>query len=301
MLGWRLLMSAILVPSVIGLFWLDHRIGDSAWVLLIFSLFVAFRNSYELTDLMRVRCMKPSFPVTLILSLCVVLAGWAHTWLPSHWVGKSELLVSLGFQGGMLGIGFCLLLAWEAFCYDQPGQSMESLGCNLITVFYAGGLMALTSQLRWFPNSQIGYFVIASMIICVKAGDTFAYTFGRLWGKRKMAPKLSPGKTGMGLVGAIVGSTLGGWLWLTFAGPLFASNPRPAALWIVLAYSASIGLIGLVGDLCESLIKRDVQKKDSAALMPGFGGLLDLLDSPLFAGPFALLWWQLLPPAIVGN
>ena len=178
---------------------------------------------------------------------------------------------------------------------------MESLGCNLITVVYAGGLMALTSQLRWFPNSQIGYFVIASMIICVKSGDTFAYTFGRLWGKRKMAPKLSPGKTWMGLVGAIFGSTLGGWLWLTFAGPLFTSNPRPAALWIVLAYSASIGLIGLVGDLCESLIKRDVQKKDSAALMPGFGGLLDLLDSPLFAGPFALLWWQVLPPAVTGN
>jgi phosphatidate cytidylyltransferase len=56
-------------------------------------------------------------------------------------------------------------------------------------------------------------------------------------------------------------------------------------------------MIGLVGDLCESLIKRDVQKKDSAILMPGFGGLLDLLDSPLFAGPFALVWWTLFPPA----
>lgn len=148
MLGWRLLMSAILVPSVIGLFWLDHRIGDSAWVLLIFAVFVACRNSYELTDLMRVRCMKPSFPVTLLLSVGVVLAGWAHTWSPVDWIGPSGLLVSLGFLGGTLGIAFCLLLAWEAVCYQEPGQSMESLGCNLITVLYAGGLMALTSQLR---------------------------------------------------------------------------------------------------------------------------------------------------------
>jgi phosphatidate cytidylyltransferase len=70
-------------------------------------------------------------------------------------------------------------------------------------------------------------------------------------------------------------------------------------MWIVLAYSSTMGMIGLAGDLCESLIKRDVEKKDSAALMPGFGGLLDLLDSPLFAGPFALLWWQLLPPALM--
>ncbi|MFN9718518.1 MAG: phosphatidate cytidylyltransferase, partial [Planctomycetota bacterium] len=68
-----------------------------------------------------------------------------------------------------------------------------------------------------------------------------------------------------------------------------------------LLYSASFGLIGLVGDLCESLIKRDVQKKDSAALMPGFGGLLDLLDSPLFAGPFALVWWTLWPPVMVAG
>ncbi len=103
MLGWRLLMSAILVPSVIGLFWLDHRIGDSAGVLLIFAVFVACRNSYELTDLMRVRCMKPSFPVTLLLSVGVVLAGWAHTWIPIDWVAQSALLVSLGFLGGTLG------------------------------------------------------------------------------------------------------------------------------------------------------------------------------------------------------
>lgn len=303
MLGWRLLMSAILVPSVVSLFWVDHRIGPSAWVLLAFSLFVAFRNAFELTDLMAVRHMKPNFRLSAALSLFVILAAWAHTFFPedqfaAH-ASNFSVLASLGFIGVALVVSFCVLLAWEAWRYESSGTSMESLGSNLITVLYAGGLMAVTAQLRWFPDPGTGYFVIASMIICVKAGDTFAYTFGRLWGKRKMAPKLSPGKTWMGLVGAIFGSTLGGWLWLTFGGRLFASDPRPAALWIVILYSVSIGLIGLTGDLCESLIKRDVQKKDSAALMPGFGGLLDLLDSPLFAGPFALLWWQLLPPAIL--
>lgn len=302
MLGWRLLVSAILVPAVIALFWLDHRIGSPAWLLLAFSLFVAVRNAFELCDLLAVRNIMPHFPATALLSVCVVLAGWCHVF-PGFDTIQSQsnpsVWISLGLIGAAITIGFCLLLALEAWRYEQPGQSMESLGGNLITLLYAGGLMAVTAQLRWFPNPQIGYFVIASMVICVKSGDTMAYTFGRLWGKRKMAPKLSPGKTGMGFVGAIVGSTLGGWLWITFAGPLFSANPRPAALWIILLYSASIGMIGLIGDLCESLIKRDVQKKDSAVLMPGFGGLLDLLDSPLFAGPFALLWWQFLPPAIV--
>lgn len=299
MLGWRLVMSAILVPTIIAIFWMDHQLGHSAALLLIFGLFVAFRNAFELSDLLTARDMKPHFAVSALLSMATVLSGWAHTQMvaPST---TGALLTSLGWIGITLSVSFCLLLAFEAARYQQPGRSMESLGCNLITVFYAGGLMAVTAQLRWFPDPASGYFAIASMIIVVKAGDTFAYTFGRLWGKRKMAPRLSPGKTWMGLVGAVVGSIVGGWLWLSFAGTLFASKPQPASLWIIVLYSVSIGLIGLVGDLCESLIKRDVEKKDSAALMPGFGGLLDLLDSPLFAGPFALLWWHLLPPAVLG-
>ena len=298
MLGWRLVMSAILVPCMVALFWLDERLGNSALILLGFCLFVAVRNAYELTDLMNIRNIQPHFAVTALLSSLVVLAGWGHVlFLKSEETSTAALLMSLGGIGSALTISFVALLALEALRYRGPGRSMESLGGNLLTVFYAGGLMSVTAQLRWFPNPQMGYFAIASMIICVKSGDTFAYTFGRLWGKRKLAPILSPGKTQMGLVGAIFGSTLGGWLWLTFAGELFDVTITRGSLWNVMAYSAVIGLIGLVGDLCESLIKRDVQKKDSAILMPGFGGLLDILDSPLFAGPFALAWWTLWPPA----
>ncbi len=300
MLGWRLAMSAILVPSMIAVFWLDHQLGNSALILLVFCQFVAVRNTYELTDLLNVRNIRPHFAATAGLSGFVVLAGWGHFCFPSSVpfpFPAAPVLISLGWIGAALTLSFVTLLALEAVRYREPGHSMESLSANLLTVLYAGGLTAVTAQLRWFPNPQTGYFAMASMIVCVKSGDTFAYTFGRLWGRRKLAPILSPGKTQMGLVGAVVGSTFGGWLWLTFAGRLFDITITPGALWIILAYSAVIGLIGLVGDLCESLIKRDVQKKDSATLMPGFGGLLDLLDSPLFAGPFALAWWTLLPPA----
>ena len=298
MLGWRLVMSAILVPSIVALFWLDQKLGPSALILLAFCLFVAVRNAYELTDLLKVRNLRPHFVATAGLSSLVVFAGWWHVYFPlSIEDPATSLLISLGCIGAALTFSFVALLAFEAWRYHAPGLSMESLGGNLLTVFYAGGLIAITAQLRWFPNSLTGYFAIASMIICVKCGDTFAYTFGRLWGKKKLAPILSPGKTQVGLVGAIFGSTLGGWLWLTYAGRLFNPSVAPGSLWNILAYSAAFGIIGLVGDLCESLIKRDVEKKDSAILMPGFGGLLDLLDSPLFAGPFALAWWTLFPPA----
>lgn len=300
MLGWRLLISAFLIPALIGLFWLDASQGPNAWILLVFCLLVAGRNAFELSVLLSTRQMKPSLLWAGGISLLVVGSGWLHRWLDPLLVAQPcAFLQSVGAIGLVTTLGFCGLLARECTVYQKPGSSMESLGANLVIVLYAGALLAVTSQFRWFPDPRLGYFAIGSMIIAVKCGDTGAYTFGRLWGKRKMAPVLSPGKTWMGFVGAIFGSTLGGSLWLIFAGRLFDAQPQPANILLVAAYSASIGLVGLVGDLCESLIKRDVEKKDSAPLMPGFGGLLDLLDSPLYAGPVALVWWHLFPPATV--
>ncbi|MBL8809122.1 MAG: CDP-archaeol synthase [Planctomycetaceae bacterium] len=300
MLGWRLLMSCILLPSLVAFFWLDQRLGNSGWVLLGLCSFIAVRNSFELVDLLKTRSLKPVFPLCAVLSLLVVIAGWGQILLPQL-TGSTAVaspLLSLGFIGSSIVLSFLVLLVAEAIRYEQPGSSMESLGAHVITVLYAGGLLAVTAQMRWFPRPELGYFAMASMIVCVKCGDTFAYTFGRLWGKKKMAPKLSPGKTWMGLVGAIVGSTVGGLLWLSLAGRMFDAAPKLSSIANGLAYGAVLGLVGLAGDLCESLIKRDVQKKDSAALMPGFGGLLDLLDSPLFTGPIALAWWVFLPPAV---
>ena len=112
-----------------------------------------------------------------------------------------------------------------------------------------------------------------------------------------MAPILSPKKTWEGAVGAMVGAALGGWLWLTFATPLLLPGAVPCAWSVSVLYGCIIGIAGMIGDVCESLLKRDVGRKDSAALFPGFGGLLDLLDSVLYAGPVALLLWKVLPLA----
>ena len=298
MLGWRLTISAILVPSLLALFWWDSGLGSGAPVLLLFCLFLTIRGSFEMAHLLKTRHMKPSFELTAACNVLVVLAAWMHTRLPAVSKGLYGLLVSLGLVAAALAASFTVLMMYEAARYRKPGQSMESLGANLISVMYAGGLLAVIAQFRWFPKASIGYFAIGSVIIAAKSGDIMAYTFGRLWGKRKMVPRLSPGKTWMGGFGAIVGSCLGGWLWLTFGGQLFDASPKASTLACVLGYSATMGVVGLIGDLCESLIKRDAEKKDSAILMPGFGGLLDLLDSPLFAGPFALAWWALWPPAV---
>jgi len=110
-----------------------------------------------------------------------------------------------------------------------------------------------------------------------------------------MTPLLSPGKTWMGALGAVLGAALASWAWFCSAPALFNPFWVPCPSAAALLFGAVIGVVGLIGDLCESLIKRDVGQKDSATLLPGFGGVLDLLDSVLYAGPVAYILWQILP------
>jgi phosphatidate cytidylyltransferase len=288
-------MSCLLIPSLIALFIADQTLGRTASLFALFCGFVSLRSAWELCDLLAVRSIRPSFAAAGPLAMLVALCGWIHLHL--HLDTRATVLHSLGCIGAVYTAAALLLLTLEAIRFDSPGVSMESLGGHLVILFYAGLLPAVTAQLRWFPREELGYFALASMIICVKCGDSCAYTFGRLWGRRRLTPKLSPGKTGMGFLGALVGSTAGAWLWFRFAGSLFDAAPQPSAWPVIVGYGLSLGAAGVIGDLCESLIKRDVGRKDASGLMPGFGGLLDLVDSPLYAGPLALAWWTLLPPA----
>ena len=178
---------------------------------------------------------------------------------------------------------------------------METLGVELLIVSYIGVLLGVASQLRGVAGSDAGYLVIGSLLIVTKGGDIGAYFFGRLFGKRKLVPLLSPGKTWAGAVGALIGSAATAIAWLHYATPLFTpvgSERWASPDWLSAAvYGLILGVTGLVGDLCESLIKRDVGKKDSARLLPGFGGLLDLMDSVLYASPVAYVLWKALPLA----
>jgi phosphatidate cytidylyltransferase len=288
MLGWRLTISAVLIPSLIGLFVLDHKAGAEAPYLCAFCVLLAVRASWEFADLLTTRNMEPSFRLIAICSVAIIGATW---------FGSREG-VELGSAGSaMIAVGLSIMAAFlfSAILYQEPGKSMESLGANVMGIVYVGGLLSITAQLRWVAGAEAGYLVLASVVIAAKSGDIGAYTLGRLFGKRKMVPRLSPGKTWMGGLGAVLGASLGSWAWLHWGPSLFFDEPTPISwLWSVL-FGAIIGVVGLVGGLAESLIKRDCGKKDSASLMPGFGGLLDLLDSVLFAGPVGYVLWLALP------
>ncbi|MFT5325925.1 MAG: phosphatidate cytidylyltransferase [Planctomycetaceae bacterium] len=298
MLGWRILISVILVPVLVGIFFLDHQAGESAPYLFGLCLLLVWRAAYEFTDLLKTRSFSPSFVLIGSCSTLIVVA----TWMPHLALSENSNSLLGRFAASdpsFVVFGLSILAAFlrGAIRYREPGTTMETLGADILGIAYLGVLLSVTAQLRWVAGVQAGYLVLASLVIGAKCGDIGGYTLGRLFGKKKLVPTLSPGKTQMGGVGAILGSSLAVTAWLHFAPGYFFDNGVSCNIFWSLIYGAIIGVVGLVGDLAESLIKRDVGKKDSAVLMPGFGGLLDLLDSVLYAGPVAVLLWKVLPLA----
>lgn len=301
MLRWRLVLGPILIALLVGLFTLDARAGATAPYLLGLCLFLGVRSAWELVQLLRTRAFQPSLPLVTICTVAIIAANWLQ---PLTHAGEGAVphapqslahAFALGPAMLMLALSIVALLVRSAATYRAPGTSMETLGAELLVLCYVGVLTSVTAQLRWVAGADAGYLALGSLVVCTKSGDTMAYTFGRLFGRRKMAPLLSPGKTWAGAAGALVGGALGAWAWLHFGTAWLAPHRTPCAAHWALLFGVVMGLAGMIGDLCESLIKRDLGRKDSAPLLPGFGGLLDLLDSVIFAGPVAYVLWLTLP------
>jgi len=145
---------------------------------------------------------------------------------------------------------------------------------------------AVQMRLMW------GVGALAAWVIVVKMGDTGAYCVGRLIGRHKLAPALSPGKTIEGAVGSLAFSCLGAWMAFQWLVPLDVPPwIEPGPWWGWIAFGLLVGAAGMVGDLAESLIKREAGAKDSSTWLPGFGGVLDILDSLLLSAPVAWFCW----------
>jgi phosphatidate cytidylyltransferase len=261
---------------------------------LILALLLAIRSTWELCDLLKTRDLHPAFGPCATGAALVVAAAWIPHWPVID--GMSGPMPSAGCAAAAFVISVLALFAAAAARFEAPGKTIERLGSEVLAISYCGLLLAATAQLRWIGGGTLGYVALGSLVIATKAGDIGAYSLGRLLGKRKMAPRLSPGKTWAGFVGALLGAMLGASVWLWWSPPTIEGYSVISLR--ALGFGLVMGVVGLMGDLCESLIKRDVGRKDAAALMPGFGGLLDLLDSVIYAGPVAWLWWILWPPVL---
>ena len=295
MLLWRLLISVVLILILGTLFYVDHRVGREAPFLLLLCIFLAVRGTWELAALLKTRSFEPRFPLVCCGSVAVILA----TWLKPLGIGDPTL-IGLSYLGPTMltySLVVLLLFLMAAKRFKEPGKSMETLSSEILIVSYVGVLLSMTAQLRWVAGSEAGYLVLGSLLVVTKGGDIGAYTLGKLFGRKKLNPQLSPGKTWWGARGALLSSAILSWAWLTYMPSLFNPAWQPCPWPLAILYGITIGTVGMIGDLCESLIKRDVGQKDSAPLMPGFGGLLDLLDSVIYTGPIAYLMWSLFPMA----
>jgi phosphatidate cytidylyltransferase len=180
-----------------------------------------------------------------------------------------------------------LLLTW-ALADRGPGERpLEAVGTTLLGVAYTGVLPAFILAIRHasFPErSWAGAWLVFYPLVVTWVCDTAAMFGGRRFGGAKLAPNVSPGKTKSGTVAGVVGGLV--------VAPLFAFGVFPFVgvtipVWQLLAMAAALSVVGQVGDLAESLFKREAGVKDSSHLIPGHGGVLDRLDSLYFVVPTA--------------
>lgn len=186
-----------------------------------------------------------------------------------------------------IAAGALIAFVGEMLRFKLPGGHLINLSGAVFAIVYVGLLGSFLVMLR----IAYGVPALVSMIIVAKLCDVGAYAVGRLIGRHKMAPSLSPGKTIEGAVGGLAFATFGAWFSVAILFPWATGEPSRTT-WIGVAiYGVTVGLAGMLGDLAESLIKRDVMRKDSGTNVPGFGGFLDIYDSLLLAAPVAFGLW----------
>jgi phosphatidate cytidylyltransferase len=189
----------------------------------------------------------------------------------------------------MIVVSVMLLAAGRRAWDRQTDRAIVRMAGTVLATLYLGGLswFLMAIRVKHSPHFNGSTMVVLMILLVVKFTDIGAYFGGRAMGKHKLILWLSPGKTWEGLIWGMLTAGIVGIICAHF---IRDAHLRP---WMGFVFGVVIGGIGQLGDLLESLMKRDAEVKDSGRLIPGFGGVLDVIDSPLFAAPFAYLLFSL--------
>ena len=231
------------------------------------------------------------------------LAGLLPLAVHAHYLGLIQP------RYGYLAVALLLLMALSIWARGVAGKPLGAVATTVMGAFYTGGLLSFGYAIRYHDYAaggvQIGPFPIAAggillglPVILTWATDIGAYTVGRKVGGRKLIPSVSPGKTVSGAVGGLITSALFAWLYVQFI--LRPGAQLAMTIGGALMFGVIVSVVAQVGDLFESLLKREAGVKDSSNLLPGHGGVLDRLDSLFFVLPVAylLLGWLLIPAPV---
>ncbi|HWH70212.1 MAG TPA: CDP-archaeol synthase [Candidatus Sulfotelmatobacter sp.] len=181
---------------------------------------------------------------------------------------------------------FVLGLCLRQFFSRSNTAGILAISTTLFGLMYVPWLLNFIQKINFFPGVD-GHYYLLYFILITKFSDTGAYAVGSLIGRHKMIPRISPGKTWEGFGGAIGLSTLASLTFAYFLGDRMHGNMN----WVhAIILGVLLSLSAVVGDLIESLFKREAGVKDSGKYFPGIGGILDLLDSLLFNAPIMYLY-----------
>ena len=292
MLRWRLLIGAALIAALVGLCWLDAHGPRPGIVLACVAIGAAALAAGEMRRLFRRRGVVLTTSAVYMGTVVPVVVSAIPIFFPI--LQMNSTLGSAGWLGLGMTLGLMAVFAGEMRQFTAPGESIGNVAHAALSSLYVGGLMGTLIQLRLSeaPGSIAGFrgqFALIALIATVKLSDTCQYAVGRMFGRHKLAPLISPGKTWEGAIGGILLATIisaATMAWLTQG----SAGWRPSHLLLCGCYALAVAVTGITGDLAESLLKRDAGVKDSSDWLPGFGGVLDLLDSILFAAPIGYIW-----------
>jgi len=229
----------------------------------------------------------------------IPLAGVVPLFVHARYLGLYELPLS-----GM-AIGVLALLALTIFTRGVNGKPLGAAAATVFGVLYTGGMLSFGYAIRYHDYAveplrvPFGGFTVTAggllllyPVLLTWASDIGAFFVGRAFGKRKLMPSVSPGKTVAGAVGGLAATVLVGWLYARFI--LTPSTQLAFVRGGVIVFALLVSAAAQIGDLAESLLKREAGMKDSSHIIPGHGGVLDRFDSLLFVLPVAYELFNLL-------
>jgi phosphatidate cytidylyltransferase len=255
-LGQRSLTALVGIPVVLACVWLGGWWGFAACAL------IAVLGAYEVERMMLHEGYHPLIGISLALSLLFLIAAMLPLQRP--------LLLEAGLALALL-VTFPML-----FFRKKLEGAMVDWSLTLAIAIYLGWPLSLIPLLRGYQiGFSSGLWWLLTLLVGVWGFDTGAFFAGHFFGRHKLAPSISPGKTWEGVIGGLVFSVA--------AALLFTVRPLGVSWYLAILLGLLVGVAATLGDLAESLIKRQTHVKDSGMIMPGHGGILDRIDSLLFA------------------
>ena len=277
----RLITTVILWTVILAALFSESRlVSNGVFVLIMIFLATAgLAEFYGLAEKRNLVCFKWC---GLAGGVLLMVGTFLH--LTGHLGIYNSPARANDFETGFI-ILFVLGLCVRQFVSRSNTAGILAISTTLFGLMYVPWLLNFIQKINFFPGVD-GKFYVLYFIIVTKFSDTGAYAVGSLIGRHKMIPRISPGKTWEGLGGAIFFSTAASLVFAHFLGDKMAGMNRLHAVVIGML----LGSTAVIGDLIESLFKREAGVKDSGGLFPGIGGILDLLDSLLFNAPIMYLY-----------